>query len=406
MSELSTMLQDALIIFKKETGNVFRDFRAVFTNYVLPILIMPLMFFIIGFVQKSSTETHKETVYHLALVNSPGAAFEKLLGDQLKYSADLAPGSAEGVTVEFPAGWAEGQPGRVRVMSDGTRQDMKFAAGQVRAALDAYNKSLTARKLEAAGLKEADLNPLVLDKVDVAPKNAQGTELLAMLLPYLLLLMPFSSAMGMGMAVTAGEKEKGCLASLLVNQVSRSSIALGKTLFILMSSLMSALLMSASMILSVVLMGLFFSGGDSGQAAAQAAAAGDFSLNFIGALVEPGNLVVFILTVLLASGLAASSIVCLGTKARNLKEATGYTMPVLMLVIIAGVATQTMDTTKDINLYLIPLVNAVFVMKGAITGSLLALNVAVSLLINAAAIVILAWLTTREFNSERVLYTE
>lgn len=404
MREIATMFQDALIIFRKEAGNVFRDKRTVFANYVLPILIMPVMFFVIGFVQKSMTESHKETVYRLALVNSPGPAFEQLLAKSLMYQTGLAVGAPEGVTVEFPAAWTEGQKGQVRVLSDSTRQDMKFAAGQVREALDAYNRQLTARTLAAAGLTEGDLNPLSVVKVDVAPPNAQGSELLAMLLPYMLLILVFAGAMGLGMAITAGEKEKGSLASLLVNQVSRTSIALGKTLFILMSSLLSALLTSAGMVVSVVFMGLFMGGGD--VSAASAAASGEPGLNFIGALVEPGNLAVFIVTVLLASGLAASLIVWLGTKARNLKEASGYVMPVYMVVIVAGVATQTMDTSKDLNLYLIPLVNAIFVIKGAITGSLVALNVAATLVIDAAAIGLLAWLTTKEFNSERVLYTE
>jgi sodium transport system permease protein len=213
--------------------------------------------------------------------------------------------------------------------------------------------------------------------------------------------MVFGGSMSIGMAITAGEKDKGTLASLLVNQVSRSSIAIGKSLFLVVSSLISASANVLGIVAATVFMRLYFNPSGGGGSDPMSGV-----LNFTGSLTEPANLVVFVMSLLCASGLAASIVVFLGTKARNMKEAGGYIMPVHFLILVAGMATLQMDTTRNIAFYLIPLINTVFVIKSTIVASLSLPAVLTAFAVNLACIALFVWLTTREFNSERVLYTE
>ena len=396
----ATMFRDALIIFRKEAGNVFRDRRVVFANYILPLLLMPVIFCVIGFIMKAQFDSRAGTVYRICLVNSPGAEFETALRAELKYRPDLERASTDGVTIEFPASYRAGQSGRVLILADGTRQNMVFAADRAKSAVDAYNRILTSQRLQAAGLCEADLNPLTVERVDVSEASAQGSGFVATMLPFLLLIMVFAGSMSIGMAITAGEKDKGTLACLLVNQVSRSSIAIGKSMFLVVSSLISASANVLGILAAIFLMSKYFSPSDGGGGDPMSDA-----MNFTGLLTQPANLLVFAVSLLCASGLAASIIVFLGTKARNMKEANGYIMPVYMLVLVAAMATMQMDTVRNIDFYLIPFVNTVFVIKGSILASLSVSAVLMSTAVNIACIALFVWLTTREFNSERVLYT-
>ena len=60
------MWSDALILFRKEAGNVLRDRGAVFANYLLPLVLMPLIFGVLGSINKVQEDSHRQTVYHLA----------------------------------------------------------------------------------------------------------------------------------------------------------------------------------------------------------------------------------------------------------------------------------------------------------------------------------------------------
>ena len=48
------------------------------------------------------------------------------------------------------------------------------------------------------------------------------------MLPYFITILLFAGAMGLGVDMITGEKERGTMASLLVTPVKRSSIVLGK----------------------------------------------------------------------------------------------------------------------------------------------------------------------------------
>ena len=84
-------------------------------------------------------------------------------------------------------------------------------------------------KLLEHGLTIEDLNPVNVEN-RCCSRGVSGNGILATLIPYLLLIYIFAGAMNIGLDTTAGEKERN-MPVLLVNQVSRSSIATGKILY-------------------------------------------------------------------------------------------------------------------------------------------------------------------------------
>jgi sodium transport system permease protein len=250
-------------------------------------------------------------------------------------------------------------------------------------AVDAYN----------AALAPPVPRPLTIQTVDLARPEAQGAGLLAFLLPYLVVLFLFAGSMNLGLAVTVMEKEKGSLALLLVNQVSRTSIALGKVLFVVASGLVNTVTSGLGMVGGLLLQG------------ALAASTGPALTVGIGGLAHPGTAVVVLGTVFVASILSSALVVWIGVTSRTMKQAGGYVTPVYLVVMVGAIAGSSLDAATSFGLHFVPLLNVVMVLKAAVLGQLQTLPVVVTTLVNAGVGAFLVWRTARAFESENVLAT-
>ena len=195
--------------------------------------------------------------------------------------------------------------------------------------------------------------------------------------------------MNIGLDTTAGEKERGSLASILVNQVSRTSIALGKIMYVIASGLLNSMSSFVGILLAFTLMGSF-----AGESVA---------INF--EIFSVGNIVGLLLTLVSISGVAASLIILFGSLAKNMKEGGSYILPIYILVIIIGVATMQMDSVRNIELFFIPFVNSVFMLKEILVSEFKLLHLFITFTVNVTLVGGMAVLIARLFNSERILKT-
>ncbi len=393
------MLKDARIIFRKEMRNAFKDKRTIFSNYVLPFLLMPALFLAITFFQNMLQEERQEQVYEVGIVNAQGTAFTQILSQQLRFTepdASLArpqPGtepselSGNALWVVFPEGYQRGDQSQVSIYANSTSTDQSYASEVIRRALQTYEQQISSDRLAEVGLSQADLNTITISARDTAPEESQGANFLAIFLPYVIIIYLFAGSMSMGIDTTAGEKERGSLSSLLVNQVSRSSIALGKIGFVVASSLLNSIASFAGLLIAFsISAGLFGSGAFAGTIA-----------------LTPLSVVNLLLVLLTGSGLAATLLVLLGSFAGSLKEAQGYIGPVYILVIVIGVVTMNMDPSQSLGLYLVPVLNVIFSLKAIILSQATVSALLLTLGSNIVFISVLTYLTSRLYNSERIL---
>lgn len=393
------MLKDALIILRKELRNAFKDGRTVFSNYVLPVILMPVIFVAISFFQVTLQQEREERVYEVGVVNAPDGAFTEILSARLRftepspdrsvprYGTDPSEVGTGALWVVFPDGYERGDRATVSVYADSTSTDQSFAAQVIRGALDAYEQRISDARLAEVGLSREELETITVQSLDTAPVESQGANFLAIMLPYVIIIYIFAGSMSMGIDTTAGEKERGSLSSLLVNQVSRTSIAIGKIGFVVVSSLINSVASFLGLVIAFTVNSVFLDAG---------VFAGTIALT-------PLSVVSLLLVLLTGSGLAATVIVLLGSFASSLKEAQGYIGPVYLLVIVIGVVTMNMDPSESIGLYLVPVLNVIFSLKAIILSQASALALALTVLSNLVFVSGLALLTSRLYNTERVL---
>ncbi len=244
------------------------------------------------------------------------------------------------------------------------------------------------------GLLEArigNLESLTVSNVksELIQKEAKAKgQFLSMMLPYLLVMLLFASAMSIVVDAIAGEKERGTMASMLLTPVKRQEIVAGKLLSLSIIASLSALVYAASLLLALPLMG------------SQVAGAAGGGVSFSPLQVIQLALMLIILIYLFVALISLVSIL-----AKSTKEAQTYVSPMYILVILAGIMTMfTTQGDKATGFYAIPVYGNALAIKDLLVGELQTANYLASLGgILVLAIIITAGIT-KAFNSEKVMF--
>ena len=158
------------------------------------------------------------------------------------------------------------------------------------------------------------------------------------------------------MDLTAGEKERGTMETILSSPVSRTHLVIGKFLLVLTTSLSTAAL-------SVISMGVSFTIANHFQPPANSADSGaSFHIGFMAALS------VFIMALPLAV-LFASALITISAFAKSYKEAQSYIMPLMFIVIIPAIAAMLPGVELDAKLALVPILSVSLLCKELVTGT-------------------------------------
>ena len=276
---------------------------------------------------------------------------------------------------------------------DQTDQIGVVAAARIRDFLQTYLSDVLREKLDSLGMDYDSLSPPInLTVENVATGESMGRMILSRLLPYFMVLAILTGAMGLGAEITAGEKERGTIATLLVSQLSRTEIVLGKFLTILTVSLVSSILSAVGL-----LVGVHFFGGSLATTGAAQGVQATFSLS----LASFGwMLVVLIPLAIILSAL----VVIVGTYARSQKEASTYLMPIYMVIVLIGLVSMSGSSTFVGTRFLIPIANALYVLQEIIVGNLQFSHLLYTLAANFVCGAVLIAASVQAFKREAVLF--
>ncbi|HQI94411.1 MAG TPA: ABC transporter permease [Fervidobacterium sp.] len=401
------MLKDALIIMTKELKNMFRDKRTIFATIILPLVLFPVMFGIIGLITKANEEAKAKAEYTVYVESTLSKSDEltKVIDEiQRVGNFEIINGKIDEKVIESDSttvGLKVGKNGDIfvaTVIYNSVKEKSTYAAQKIREALMNLNSELVSAELLSRGINPEELNFVQINdavvgvsaengNVEEAKAKGQFTQMLAMLVPYFLLLYIFAGSMGLGIDTTAGEKERGSLSILLVNQVSRTSIALGKILYLMLMSILTSVLNLVGLVIGLYLEMSFL---------------GEANMPFSIELDAIGYLLLFITVILLAL-ISSGIIIFIGILARSVKEASGYITPIYMIILLFGISTMQSEGSKAFYYYAIPFINIIFTMKDIFIGTFSVANFLTMLVVNSALVVLFVYLTAKIFNSEKVL---
>jgi sodium transport system permease protein len=395
------------IVYRKEFTEWVRDRRTLISTVLVPLLLFPIV--MVGFtalamvmVGKAKEETPRVMV--IGGEDSPQvlASLRKL--DSLvitPYSANWKEQISEKeirAAVEIPSGFqASLQKGEARTANiyyyEGEMKS-SFGADRIENFLKDYREEVVKNRLAAKNVSTSVLTPFEIHRENVAPPEKVSGATVGGFIGYLVVLLCMTGAMYPAIELTAGEKERGTMETILSSPISRMDLVLGKFLLVLSAALATAALSVLSMGISFSVLRHFnvSSGGGRGEAAALLLQLGPKAVAFLFVMALP--LAVLFSAVLMTIALFAKSH----------KEAQSYLTPMTFLVVIPAVASLLPGVELTPKLALIPILNTSLVCKEIMTGTYHWNSIALifaSTCVYAAAALFVAFKT---FQRESVLF--
>lgn len=209
-----------------------------------------------------------------------------------------------------------------------------------------------------------------------------STLLLALFLPYMLILMLFNNVTSYTCDSIAGEKERGCFEKTLLTPVNPSSIILGKTCMGILVGLASTLLYIVSVILFSSL-------------------SGSTSLINFSSMSAHGIIMIAVCAVIVAYLFSTLLVLC-SLFAKTTKEARTNALPLMGVSILPALFSMLRAGTMELKMYCIPIYNICILMQDILKGQMELIKMAVSTASLLACAVIAFIISCRTFNSESI----
>lgn len=361
-------------IYAKELRDMLRDRRTLISMIVIPTLLMPLIMGGVVFVSvKVIRQARAEAPVVMVIGGADSPALQAALAAHKRlrvepaaadWRARVAAKTAR-AAVEIPPGFdaalAGGASASVKIFNYEGELRSGFAVGELQRFLGEYRERVVAARLAERGLPASFVKPFAVQVENVAPPEKVGGNVVGGIIPYLFLLLCFTGAMYPAMDLTAGEKERGTMETILCSPVSRLELVLGKFLMVLTASLGTVLCSLVSMLGTVTLGGplvLAMAGAGRGAAAST------------GALptLDPVGLAAVLVLVLPMAVFFSALLLSISLVAKSFKEAQSYVSPLVIVIVLPAVAGMLPGVELNAKLALVPILNVALASKELVSG--------------------------------------
>ena len=357
-------MKKIILIAKKEFLDMFRDKRTIMRMILIPLLVFPLIIFLVTKVQESQSqkEAAKELIVGYVLNGQSSAMINRM--DTTANFTFVAYEDTAAITKDINSNTIN------LGIWFGQDFDQKYAAGEqaiggvfYRAAdgeeydrfknlIDLQKSYLVQERLALNELPNNYVEPILL-----VPANKSSTQEVigkyaGGFLPYIFMAFCFMGCMLPAIDLFAGEKERGTIETLLVTPVSRVHILIGKMIVVTAFGLLSATIALVGLVGSLYLMG---DGGELTTAIAK--------------IVTPQLVITLYLLLIPVAIFFAGIMIPVSVYARSFKEAQSILTPLNMAVIIPAMLGFLPGLELNYTTACIPIVNVVMATKAIIAGN-------------------------------------
>jgi len=363
-------LRQIWILYRHEVRSALRDRSIVAMSIVIPLVMYPLLLWA-TFAAMNFVEGQAERLTsRIAVLDAPPAhavLLDSLAANGRIALTDWTGGEAAGreavargridafVRFEDPpaSGAALDENFRLRVFYSAARDRSERARGQVEEALDAYRGTWIDDSREGLDISDREWAGFAVVQEDLATPEEATRFLLAMVVPMLTLIMVALASFYPAIDATAGERERATWETLMTVAASRGNIAAAKYLYVASFGAMGGLLNVGALVLSLRWILTPIAGPDD-------VGGGGLPLSTI-PVIAAGT---FLLGLFVAAGMLVFAVF-----ARNFKEGQAAITPFYMVIILPAIFLQSPDLELTNRLALVPVVNLVLLLRGAIGGS-------------------------------------
>jgi sodium transport system permease protein len=235
----SSAFTQVLVVCRKELKDWSRDRRSIMTVLVSSLFTPVFVGLIFTNIASRQRQAEDVTIPVVGAANAP--ALMAWLRQQAGVTITDGPADPEDavrnrvqdlvvvIDDEFAKDFTAARPALIRIVADGSRQDMRPKLQRVRGLFQAYSAQIGSLRLIARGISPAVATTLQIEDVEVSSSQQRAAMVLGVI-PLFLIIAAFTGAMPLATDSTAGERERGSIEALLVNPAPRAAIATGKWL--------------------------------------------------------------------------------------------------------------------------------------------------------------------------------
>ena len=425
-------------LFRKEIIEALRDKRTLFMMIGVPVLLYPLLFLGIGAFQKSEMAAADARFSRIAIWGDPPASLKEYLARPgAKYTvlenegftpavrqawasgrytpppagrpgtvapevkASEADPQAEtpvaraarewtlgrqgdAVVVLWPgfAGQIDGEAlGRLSVFFDTVRPDSAKARDRLSRTLADWRRELLAQREARRAVPAGFTGAVEIRLVSVSPPERKAGMLIGTILGFLLIMMSAMSGFYISIDLTAGEKERGTMQTLLCAPISSNEIIAGKFLAVWSISTLATTANLVSMALT---------------AGRIASTVGDFKMT-------PAIFGLSLLSLLPISFLLCALFLAVAAFARDFKEGQNYLTPMMIGLQVPMMLVISPTVELSGALLFAPVVNVMLLVKALFVGEAQADQIFLVLLSSFTYAALAMLLAARVFNRQNVM---
>jgi sodium transport system permease protein len=364
-------LRNIGIVYRKELTEAIRDRRTVISTILVPLLLFPVLS--VGFgslavmlVGKAKEETPKvmlrggedspvvvaglKKLDKIEIVAETPDWKDQIINKEIRAAVEIPPG--------FQTDVAQQKLDTVKIYNYEGELKSEFATDKVEKYLKDYSDTLVKDRLAAKNLPVGVLKPFEFKRENVAPPEKVSGAAIGGIIGYMVILLCMTGAMYPAMDLTAGEKERGTMETILSSPISRMHLVLGKFFLILTAALGTAALSVTSMGVSFSVLGHYTSQSANGREAASMILK-----------LGPKTVISVFLMALPVAVLFSATLMTIALFAKTYKEAQSYLTPMTFVVIFPAIAAMLPGVELTPKLALIPILNVSLLCKELVAGT-------------------------------------
>ena len=400
------------LLYLSELRSALRERSVLINGILIPLLLYPLMMWVMfsgilfvtarfesfasrveiaglpaehrGLLERLEEDEGRIEITEIEAPPARAAAYREEVESRL-LAGELDAALIFETTVD-PPGNAE-----VSLLSNGSSDQSQAARGRLERALSAERSDWLDRIAEQHGLEGDEWQVFEVESDNLATGRQMGQFVMGMMIPLFFVLMIANGCVYPAIDSTAGERERNTWETTSTLATRRIHIVAAKYLYVATMGLVAGALNAAAMVVSFrSFLGPLLAqiGGGDGSGFA-------FELPLT-------SLPVLLLTAVLLGALIAAAMMILAAFARTFKEGQSMVTPVILLVILPVLLLNDPSMSFTPALAGIPVVNVVLLLRQAIAGNLLWLQLGITVLANAAAIAACLWLASRILRVEEI----
>lgn len=374
-------------IIKKEIRDVIRDKKTLLMMVVVPLILYPLMF---GFIitLEDSMMNVDESKY-----NKIGFAFETDKGlDTVIEELEIQ--KIQGTENELKKKFDEGVIDAYITLDNKEftiyyTEENTYGQATLQLAyklIEGYKQSIQSQMLITEGLIPDEIfNVYTVETKEVSGKDAY-TEMMLGMVPTFILMTATLTAVFAAIDMTAGEKERGTLETLLTFPLKNGDIIGGKFIATTICTVVSAVIGFLSMYGVLYYLSCTLE-------------------SFKGMELLTAKSIIFAIIVFIVFAMLISAIaIVIASRAKSFKEAQNSTQP-LVFVSVIPMFLSMMGTKLDLTLALIPFVNVNLLLNDIISNTVNMQYFMITIISNFVFVFIVMKAVIKLFKSDKILFT-